>query len=136
MKKKQRNSNSIHRCCLFPLLTNKNKNKKFQHHTNKNPHPPMSRNRATTTSFGKTESLRSISTNTFCATYKKEQNWYLTSAGVCQRYSEMKFKSEIPKFFQQFKKKKGNKTMTQKLGICLILTLNKKKIDPLRNPQR
>ena len=44
---------------------------------------------------------------------------------MCQRYSEMKFKSEIPKFIQQFKKKKGDKTMTEKLGICLILTLNK-----------
>ena len=54
-----------------------------------------------------------------------------------QRYNEMNFKSESPKFFQQFKKKKGNKTMTEKLGICLILTLNKiKKIWSFKNPQR
>ena len=56
---------------------------------------------ATTTSFGKTESLRSISTNTFYATYKKEQNWYLTSVEVCQRYSEMKFNSEMPNLLKQ-----------------------------------
>ena len=54
-----------------------------------------------------------------------EQNWYLTSTEICHRYSEMKFKSEIPKFSQKSKKKKGHKTMTEKLGFCLILTLNK-----------
>ena len=31
----------------------------------------------------------------------KEQNWYLTSTEICQRYSEMKFKSEIPKISQK-----------------------------------
>ena len=55
----------------------------------------------------------------------KEQNRYLTSIEICQRYSEMKFKSEIPKISQNSKTKKGHKTMTEKLGICLILTLNK-----------
>ena len=54
-----------------------------------------------------------------------EQNWYLTSTEICHRYSEMKFKNEIPKFSQKSKKKKGHKTMTEKLGFCLILTLNK-----------
>ena len=55
----------------------------------------------------------------------KEQNWNLTNTEICQRYSEMKFKSEIPKFSQKSKQKKGQKTMTEKLGFCLILTLNK-----------
>ena len=65
----------------------------------------------------------------------KEQNWYLTSAEICQRYSEMKFKSEIPKISQKSKKKKGHKTMTEKLGFCLILTLNKIKTSwSLKNP--
>ena len=54
-----------------------------------------------------------------------EQNWYLTSTEICHCYSEMKFKSEIPKFSQKSKKKKGHKIMTEKLGFCLILTLNK-----------
>ena len=54
-----------------------------------------------------------------------EQNWYLTNTKICQCYSEMKFKSEIPKFSQKSKKKKGHKTMTEKLRFCLILTLNK-----------
>ena len=36
----------------------------------------------------------------------KEQNWYPTSIEMCQRYSEMKFKSEIPKFSQKIKKEK------------------------------
>ena len=55
----------------------------------------------------------------------KEQNWYPTSIKMCQRYSETKFKSEIPKFSQKSKKKKRHKTVIEKLGFCLILTLNK-----------
>ena len=67
----------------------------------------------------------------------KEQNWNLTNTEICQRYNEMKFKSEIPKFSQKSKKKKGHKTMTEKLGFCLILTLNKIKTSrSLKNPQR
>ena len=38
-----------------------------------------------------------------------EQNWYLTSTEICQRYSEMKFKSEIPKFSQKSKKKNNDR---------------------------
>ena len=55
----------------------------------------------------------------------KEQNSYLTSIEICQRYSEMKFQREIPKFSQKSKKQKGHKTMKEKLGFCLIFTLNK-----------
>ena len=35
-----------------------------------------------------------------------EQNWYLTSTEIFLRYSEMKSKSEIPKFSQKSKKEK------------------------------
>ena len=38
----------------------------------------------------------------------KEQNWYLTSTEICQRYSEMKFKSEIPKISQKEKGTQNN----------------------------
>ena len=39
----------------------------------------------------------------------KEQNRYLTSIEICQRYSEMKFKSEIPKISQKSKKKNNDR---------------------------
>ena len=39
----------------------------------------------------------------------KEQNWYLTSTEICQRYSEIKFKSEIPKISQKSKKKNNDR---------------------------
>ena len=52
----------------------------------------------------------------------------------------MKLKREIPKVFQQFKKKKGNKKNDREIRDLLdtYLKQNKKikKFDPLRNPQR
>ena len=45
----------------------------------------------------------------------------------------MKYKSEIPKFSQNSEKKKEHKSMTERLGFCLILILNKIKTS---NPQR
>ena len=39
----------------------------------------------------------------------KEQNWYLTSTEICQRYSQIKFKSEIPKISQKSKKKNNDR---------------------------
>ena len=42
---------------------------------------------------------------------------------MCQRYSEMKFKSEIPKFFQQFKKEKGEQNNDTEIRHLLDIYL-------------
>ena len=54
---------------------------------------------------------------------------------MCQRYSETKFKSEIPKFSQKIKKEKEAQNSDREIRLCLILTLNKIKTSwSLKNP--
>ena len=60
----------------------------------------------------------------------KEQNWYLTSTEICQRYSEIKFKSEIPKISQKSKKKNNDREI--RVLFDSYLKQNQNELIPLK----
>ena len=59
-----------------------------------------------------------------------EQNWYLTSTEICLRYSEMKSKSEIPKFSQKSKKKNNDREI--RVLFDSYLKQNQNELIPLK----